>query len=1231
MRIQDTMILAAESAAIRAELRSIFESNYNILEAANEDQLRLFLDQNNDIIAAILLDIKMTSESGAPTLAAIRDGEYTKNIPIVSIVASKSHRDEKLSIELGAYEVINYPFQPNLVKLRVVNIAAHYNEKRAWEKIVTEKTESVHRSYEVMVDSLSALIEHRSIESGQHVMRIRRFTKILLEEIENACPEYSLNANTIQAMSSASALHDIGKIAIPDAILNKPGKLTAEEYETMKTHTVTGSAMLESFKDAGNDDYMRYAYNICRYHHERWDGGGYPDGLAGDDIPICAQVVGLVDAYDALTTDRVYKKAIPYLDASNMIINGECGVFSPKLLECFKNVRGIFEELAHSYADGYSPKSDSITVPLPPPKKATGDSLQAAITKYHALLHHFDIAAMEVELDTGAYHLIYDPYLDLETVRSENTFFDAMRALADRIVHPDDRSMVIDNLERYINTFFESGQRKTVRYYRMRGSDGIYRKYEVVIIRIKTGDDDERRAVALWRRLDIYGQEHTRQICEPVDSEFVIEQSCIYNKELTLEVGVERFANVLGYTAEEFKKEFNRSLAHFIDPDRKEKIMNQLSEQLKHSKITELIIPFVRKDGSKTHFLARGRLFSDEMGIERISGVFCNCDGLRVEHETMISSLALYRTIVEKTGDILFEWNIAADKISCSPRFRERFGYEPISENATENISTRSHIHPDDIDLFKLKVKEVQTDSSVPFVEFPIRFANSDGKYLWNRMRITVIRDENGEPLKLVGLIVDIDYELRHSQSLLDRAERDSLTKMLNKDACRRKVEYHLEENKKSGALIIIDLDNFKEINDRFGHMFGDAVLVNLSEEIIGMFREGDVVGRIGGDEFLVFMSDVTNRTLIKERCDDLIRNVRALYDESTSGFSLSCSVGAALSTEHGMNYSELFQQADIALYQSKTGGKGICMLYDTDMERPEYASNVSLRIDSDERLGIADNSLVEYVFQRLYDTSDIESTINSIFELVGKQMNVSRLYIFENNDENTTCSNTFEWCNEGITPEKDWLQNIEYATMIPDYDKLFNERGIFYCADVTKLPDHIREILEPQGVRSMLQCAIRDKGVFRGYIGIDECTKLRMWTKEQIDLLTFLSQMVSVFLLKKRAQERTEDLNADLRKVLETQYAWVYVIDSESYELKFLNGRVLDVAPDAKKGEPCYKALMGNDVPCKTCPIKLNDGKGGTCLIQNEYLDLKVNATAAPIHWDGKKEWLITCREADK
>ena len=194
-----------------------------------------------------------------------------------------------------------------------------------------------------------------------------------------------------RTISSAAALHDVGKISTPDSILNKPGPLTAEEWDVMRNHAVTGCRILESLFTSANEEYLRYAHNICHYHHERWNGGGYPEGIAGDEIPICAQVVGIADAYDALTTKRVYKAAYSFQQSANMILNGECGLFSPKLLECFKHILPQLEQLALQYVDGLSPNTENFDVTLPQPvHRDNMNTLEAIQQKYSALLHFMD-------------------------------------------------------------------------------------------------------------------------------------------------------------------------------------------------------------------------------------------------------------------------------------------------------------------------------------------------------------------------------------------------------------------------------------------------------------------------------------------------------------------------------------------------------------------------------------------------------------------------------------------------------------------------------------------------------------------------------------------------------------------------------------------------------------------------------------------------------------------------
>lgn len=351
MQTCNTLLVVDDVQINRMILRAMFKDEYEILEAENGEQGMALLRKNRSRIAAVLLDLLMPVKDGYEVLQEIEEDAELSGIPIVVITADSSTESEIRIFDLGASDIITKPFEAHAVKRRVKNAAELYQHKLHLEELVEEQAVRIRESNIALIDGLSSVIEHRSLESGQHIRRIRGFTKILLMEVAREHPEYGLDEHQIQIIADASSLHDIGKIAIPDAILNKPGKLTAEEFEIMKTHTVRGCEILTSLDRMQEPEYLRYAYHICRYHHERWDGKGYPDGLRENNIPICAQVVSVADCFDALTTDRAYKSAIPQSEAYNMILHGACGAFSPALMECFKNVQADFSALSRKYAD----------------------------------------------------------------------------------------------------------------------------------------------------------------------------------------------------------------------------------------------------------------------------------------------------------------------------------------------------------------------------------------------------------------------------------------------------------------------------------------------------------------------------------------------------------------------------------------------------------------------------------------------------------------------------------------------------------------------------------------------------------------------------------------------------------------------------------------------------------------------------------------------------------------
>lgn len=359
--MRDKILVVDDVDINRDILRVILEESYTIVEASNGKEALDAVVQYGMELVAILLDLVMPEMDGIQVLEELNRQELIDKIPVLVISGDHGVEIQRRCFELGVSDFIMKPFNNAIVKQRIKNTSEACEYKLQLEDKVEEQTavlrkanktlsdqaENLRRKNKQMIEMLGTVTEYRSTESGEHIQRVKGYTRILAEVVKEDYPEYGLTDEKIETIESVSALHDIGKIAIPDSILLKPGRLSEEEFEYMKTHTTRGCELLDSIKEEWDDDTMDYAYEICRYHHERFDGRGYPDGLVGDEIPICAQLVSVADVYDALVNERCYKAAFTKEEAYNMILNGECGVFSPKLMAAFRKARARFEEMAN--------------------------------------------------------------------------------------------------------------------------------------------------------------------------------------------------------------------------------------------------------------------------------------------------------------------------------------------------------------------------------------------------------------------------------------------------------------------------------------------------------------------------------------------------------------------------------------------------------------------------------------------------------------------------------------------------------------------------------------------------------------------------------------------------------------------------------------------------------------------------------------------------------------------
>ena len=333
------ILIVDDSEMNRDLLIDILEDQYDIVEAENGAEAVAILLQQRTDFSLLLLDIMMPQMDGFEVLTCINKNHWNDTFAVIMISADDSPANIKRAYDLGAFDYISRPFDSTIVQRRILNTMFLYARQQRLEEIIAEQFYEQEKNNKLMIAILSHIVEFRNGESGLHILHVNTITKYLLKQLVQRTDKYPLSKSDITLISTASSLHDIGKISISDTILNKPGRLTAEEFEVMKTHSaIGGKILMELPMEQQKAPLVKVAFEICRWHHERYDGNGYPDGLKGEEIPIAAQVVALADVYDALISKRCYKNAYSHDEALKMILDGQCGAFNPVLLLCLQEI-----------------------------------------------------------------------------------------------------------------------------------------------------------------------------------------------------------------------------------------------------------------------------------------------------------------------------------------------------------------------------------------------------------------------------------------------------------------------------------------------------------------------------------------------------------------------------------------------------------------------------------------------------------------------------------------------------------------------------------------------------------------------------------------------------------------------------------------------------------------------------------------------------------------------------
>lgn len=360
--MRNKILIVDDSKFNRRVLIDILQGEYAVLEAENGLEALEIVETQMKDIAAIFLDIVMPEMDGIEFLKAMTERKYLGVFPVLVVTSEQSVNLVAECFEYGAADYIRKPVNTDFVKQRLEKLLDLYVQKNDFKERLDRQTHTLRTQYQLLqqqsaqlkqnheriIDILGTVVEYRNLEERTHTTRIKEFTKILGKHMMKDFPEYQLKEETVDAIAAASVLHDVGKVMLSDEVLLKPGKLTAEEFEYVKSHSIKGYEIVDSIADLWEGEHIQYSREIARWHHEKYDGSGYPDGLKGEEIPISAQLVSIADCYESLISESVYKAAIPHEDAFNMILQGECGMFSYKLLECFRKAKKELEAYAES-------------------------------------------------------------------------------------------------------------------------------------------------------------------------------------------------------------------------------------------------------------------------------------------------------------------------------------------------------------------------------------------------------------------------------------------------------------------------------------------------------------------------------------------------------------------------------------------------------------------------------------------------------------------------------------------------------------------------------------------------------------------------------------------------------------------------------------------------------------------------------------------------------------------
>lgn len=729
------ILIVDDSEMNRDMLSDMLSDDYDIVEAADGEEALNILKERVYDIDLVLLDIIMPAVDGFGVLDVMKRYHWIDNTPVIMISSETSQSYIRKAFELGVTDYILRPFDSFIIHKRVSNTLMLYRKQKKLLSALEEQVYENEKNNSMMINVLAHIVEFRNGESGMHVHHIKQLTSILLQNLIEKTDKYHLTENDILLISTASSLHDIGKISIDDKILNKPGRLTAEEFEVIKTHSVIGAEMLQDLHNTHNYPLFDKAYEICRWHHERYDGKGYPDGLKGEEIPISAQVTSLADVYDALTSNRCYKKAFSHEKAMEMILDGQCGAFNPVLLQCLKDCE---KQILAEFSDSIDTTQDDRLL-----IRATEELVENKISSDKIdFSAHLPIAARDrwnfFSDGSGEIQFEYDAILDVLRLTKYGA---KVLGLQELTMHPRGLKqgyLGAQNIQTILDAMQSEAslEKPVVKIKKHISLNGPRRWYEIRIRTLWSNEENPKYTGILGRIIDIN------------DSELAI-----------------------------VRPEYR--ISENDDTEIRQTI----------SKLTQ-VFDVVRLVDITDNEIVRS--------------------GCKPGNEEMINACR---------GDKCYAiWGKTQRCKNC------------VSSKAFEKRGQVSKLEFADDSIFQIISKYVEISGKPYVLEM-------------------IYKDNDGVLLGAYGKTDFMDNIVNYNRQLY----HDALTGAYN----RRYYEEQAKSMRYIDAVAMLDANNFKGINDHYGHAAGDCLLKAVCESIKECIRSSDILIRLGGDEFVLLMANI--------------------------------------------------------------------------------------------------------------------------------------------------------------------------------------------------------------------------------------------------------------------------------------------------------------------------------------------------------------------------------------